>query len=71
MTTEKLLYALVVILIQKDLKFIAENKSKYEDKFKVQGQSATSKHWLDLDFDWIEVKFSIREPDFYKILLDT
>ena len=26
---------------------------------------STSHHWFDLDFDWIEVNFSTRDPDFY------
>ena len=63
---EKRLYAQVVKIRRKYLKLIAANKNKNEAKFKFQGQSARSQHWFDLDFDWIEVKFSTREPDFYK-----
>ena len=47
------------------MKFIAENKNKNEAKFKLQGQSARSQRWFDLDFDWVEVNFSTREPDLY------
>ena len=65
---EQGLYAQVVILCRKDLELIAANKNKNEDKFKFQGLSARSKRWFDPDFDWIEVNFSRREPDFYKKL---
>ena len=47
------------------MKLIAENKNKNEAKFKFQGQSATSQPWFNVVFDWIEVNFSTREPDFY------
>ena len=60
------LYAQVVKLRRKDLKFVATDKNKNEAKFKFQGQSAKSQRWFDLDLDWIEVNFSTREPDFYK-----
>ena len=53
------------------MKFIAENKNKNEAKFKFQGQSARSQRWFDLDFDWIEVNFSTREPDLYKKLFQS
>ena len=66
MLREQGLYAQVVKLRQKDLKFIAANKKKNEVKLKFQGQSARSKRWFDLGFDWIEVKFSTNKPDFYK-----
>ena len=46
----------------------SENKNKDEAKFKFHGQSARSQCWFDLDFDWIEEKFSTHEPDFYKTL---
>ena len=66
MATEQVLYAQVTTLRQKDLKFDVTEKIKNEAKFKFQGQSARSQRWFDLDFDWIEVNFSTREPDFYK-----
>ena len=66
MAMEQKLYAQVVMLSQKDLKFIAANKNKNEAKFKFQGQSARSQHWFDLDFDQIEVNVSTCKPDFYK-----
>ena len=47
--------------------FIAANKNKNEAKFKFQGQSERSQRWVDLKFDWIEVSFSTREPDVYRI----
>ena len=49
-----------------DLKFVATDKIKNEAKFKFQGQYARSQRWFDLDFDWIELNVSTREPDFYK-----
>ena len=55
------------MLHREDLKFVATYKSKNEAKFKFQGQSARSQQWFDLDLDQIEVNFSTRDPDFYKI----
>ena len=66
MEMEQGLYAQVVKISRKDLKFIAENNNKNEAKFKFQGQSARSQRWFDLDFEWIEVNFSTHEPDLYK-----
>ena len=63
---EQGLYAQVIMIRQKDLKFVATDKNKNEAKFKFQGQSARSQRWFDLDLDWIEVNFSTHEPDFYK-----
>ena len=71
MSMEQVLYARVVKIIRKGLKFIAENKNKNEAKFKLQGQSAISQCWFDLDFDWIEVNYSTRDPDLYKKLFQT
>ena len=65
MLREQGLYAQVVKLRQKDLKFTAENKNKNEAKIKFQGQSARSQRWFNIDFDWIEVSFSTHEPDVY------
>ena len=67
MAMEQGLYAQVVKLRQKDLIFFQQIRTKNESKFKFQGLSERSQHWFDLDFDWIEVNFSTREPDFYKI----
>ena len=47
---EQGLYAQVVKLHQKDLKFIAVNMNKDEAKFKFQGQYARSQRWFDIDF---------------------
>ena len=58
----------MVKLSRKYLKFITENKNKNEAKFKFQGLFARSQCCFDLDFDWIEVNFSIHEPDLYKKL---
>ena len=62
------LYAQVVMLHQKDLIFTEANKNKNEVKFKFHSQYTRSQCWFDIDFDWIEVSFSTREPDFYKKL---
>ena len=71
MVTEQGLYAQVVKLRRKDLKCIAVNNNKNEAKFKFQGVYASSPRWFDLDFDWIEVNFSTREPDLYKKLFQS
>ena len=68
---EQGLYAQVVKLRRNNLKHIAENKNKNESKFKLQGLSARSQRWFDLDFDWIELYFSRREPDLYKELFQS
>ena len=65
MAMEQSLYAQVVKLRRKDLKFVATDKNKNEAKFKFQGKSARSQLWFDLDLDWIEIKFSSCEPDYY------
>ena len=66
MTMEQVLYAQVIMLRRKDLKFVATDHIKNEAKFKFQDQSVRSQQWFDIDFDWIEVNFCTREPDFYK-----
>ena len=67
---EQGLYAKMVKLHRKDFKFIAANNNKNEAKFKFQGQYARSQRLFDIDFDWIEVNFITREPDFHKKLLE-
>ena len=67
MSMKQALNAQVVKLRRKDLKFIAANKNKNEAKFKLRGQSAKSHCWFDLDFYWIEERFSTCEYDFYRI----
>ena len=66
MKMEQGLYAQVIMLHRKDLKIVAIDKNKNEAKFKFQVQSARSKCWFELDFDWIEVNFSTWEPDLYR-----
>ena len=53
MAMEQGLYAQVVKLRQKYLKFISAKKNKNEAKFKFQGLSARPQRWFDLDFDYI------------------
>ena len=50
---EQGLYAQVVKLCQKDLKYVAAYKNKNEAKFKFHGLSAKSQRWFDIEFDWI------------------
>ena len=40
-------------------------------KYLFQEQSSRSKRWFDLDIEWVEEKFSTREPKFYKRLFQT
>ena len=68
---EQGLYAQVIMIRQKDFKFVATDKNKNEAKFKFQGQSEISQQWFDLDLDWIEVNFSTCEPDFHKKLFQS
>ena len=63
---EQGLYSQVVKIIQKDLKYISENKNKNEAKFKFQGQYARSQRWFDIEFDCNEVNFSTHDPDLFK-----
>ena len=65
MTMEQGLYAQVIMIPRKNLKFVATDKNKNEAKIKFQGQSARSQRWFDHSLDYIEVNFSTREPDFY------
>ena len=71
MAMEQSLYAQVVKLCQKDLKFVATCRNKNEAKFKLQGQSARSQLWFDLDLYWIDIHFSSHEPDLYKKLFQS
>ena len=66
MTVEKGLYVQAIMLCREYLKFVATDKIKNEAKFQFQGQSTRSQRWFDIDFDWIDVNFSTREPNFYK-----
>ena len=68
---EQVLYAQVVKLSRKDLELIAANKNTNESNYKFHGQSARSQRWFDLDFYWIEVKFSTHEPDCHKKLFQS
>ena len=68
MTMEQSLYTQVIKLRRKDLVFFATDKNENKAKFEFQGQSTRSQLWFDLDLDWIGIKFSSGEPDFYKKL---
>ena len=71
MATEQCLYSQVIRICWKDLNVFATDKNKIEAKFKFQSQSARSRRWFDIDLDWIEVNFSTREPDLYKIFFQS
>ena len=71
MAMEKSLFAQVVNLRLKDLKFFATDKNTNEAKFKFRGQSARSQIWFDLDLYWIEINFSSCETDLYKKLFQS
>ena len=49
MATEQGLYAQVVIICQNNLNITEANKHKNEYEFKLQGLSARSQIWSDLD----------------------
>ena len=68
MAMEQGLYAQLVMISRKDLKFIAEDKNKTEAKLNFQGQSARSQRLFDIDFDCVEVNFITREPNLYRKL---
>ena len=59
MAMEQSLYAQVVKLRRKYLKFVATDQNKNEAKFKFQGQYARSQIWFNLDLDWIEINLSL------------
>ena len=68
---EQSLYAQVVKLRRKDLKFFAADRNNNEAIFKFQGKSARSQLWFDLDLNWVEINFSTSEPDFYEKLFQS
>ena len=37
---------------------------EHKREYLFQGKSARSKHWFDLDIEWVEENFIIREPQF-------
>ena len=51
---EQGLYAQVIIICRKYLKFVVTDKNQNEAKFKFQGQYARSQRWFDLDSDWMK-----------------
>ena len=47
-------------------------KSKnIRQKYNFQVQSSRTKHWFDLDHEWLKENFMAREPYFYKKLYQT
>ena len=64
MSTEKGLYAQVVMIRQK----YSENKKEKENtkKYNFQEKSARSRRWFDLDHEQLEENLMTLEPGFYK-----
>ena len=63
MALEQGLYAQVVIIRRRESDDI---KEKYKTKkYNFQGQSARTKHWFNIDHEWLKEKFMTSEPDFY------
>ena len=63
MALENGLYAQVFMILRRELDDIKEkDKTK---KYNFQGQSARTKHWFDLDHEWLKENFMTCEPDFY------
>ena len=63
MALEQGLYAQVVMMRRRNLYDI---KEKYRTKkFNFQGKSARTKHWFDIDSEWLRKSFMSREPYFY------
>ena len=67
MDMEQGLYEQVVIIQRKD----SENKKGKEKtkKYNFQGQSARSRHWFDLDHEWLEENFMTRKLYLYKKII--
>ena len=64
MALEQGLYAQVVMILRRESYDI---KEKDETKiYNFQGKSAITKHWFNLDHEWLKENFMTREPDFYK-----
>ena len=63
MALEQGLYAQVVMIHRRNLDDLKEkDKAKC---FNFQGKSTRTKHWFDLDHEWLKENFMTREPDFY------
>ena len=61
---EQGLYAQVVMIHRSE----SDDKKEQENtkKYNLQGKSARSRCWFDLDHEWSEENFRKCEPDFYK-----
>ena len=42
------------------------NRKKIRQTFNFQGQSAITKHWFNIDHEWLKENVIKREPKFYK-----
>ena len=63
------MYYQVVIVRHKTKVNKGKNISNSKETYLFQGQSEISKHWFDIDNDWIEDNFMTREPESFKRLL--
>ena len=43
----------------------------HQETYFFQGQSTISKHWFDIDLEWVEDNFMTREPDFSRVCLNS
>ena len=63
------LYPQVVMVRRRELD---DKKVTYKTKiYNFQGQSARTKHWINLDHEWLKENFMTRELDFYLKLYQT
>ena len=58
------LYEQVVMICRRDLDYKKEKDNT--EIYNFQGQSARTKHWFDLDHEWLKEYFMTLEPDIYK-----
>ena len=64
MALEQGLYAKIIMICRRNLYDIKEkDKTKI---FNFQGKSARTKHWFDLDNEWLKENVITGETDFYK-----
>ena len=61
------MYENLVIIFQKE----SDNKKENTKKYNLQGESAISIRWFNLDPEWSEENFTTHEPDFYEIMYQT
>ena len=58
-----MLYAQGVMIHQKDLD--NEKEKENNNNYNLHGTSTISKHWFDLEHDWLRESFSTLGPELY------